>query len=60
MRQYQESFFKNFFLFIYLLAVLGLNGNMGFSLGVASGGYSLTVACGLLTVVASLIAEHWL
>ena len=42
------------------MAVLGLNGNMGFSLGVASGGYSLTVACGLLTVVASLIAEHWL
>ena len=29
--------------------MLGLNGNMDFSLVVASGGYSLTVACGLFS-----------
>ena len=30
----------------------------GFSLVLASGGYSLVVACRLLTVVASLVAKH--
>ena len=29
----------------------------GFSLVVASGGYSLVLVCGLLTLVASLIAQ---
>ena len=32
----------------------------GLSLVVASGGYSPVLVCGLLTVVASLIAEHGL
>ena len=32
----------------------------GFSLVVASGGYSLVVVLGLLIVVASLVAEHGL
>ena len=33
---------------------------MGFSLVAASGGYSLIVVCGLLIVIASLVAEHGL
>ena len=35
------------------LAVLGLHWCMGFSLVVASGGYSLAAVCGLLIVVVS-------
>ena len=31
---------------------------MDFSIVEASGSYSLVVVCGLLTVVASLVAEH--
>ena len=56
----QTAFF--FFLsFVYLfLAVLGLHCSAGFSLVVASGGYSLVAVCGLLIAVASLIAEHGL
>ena len=42
--------FCNFVIFIYLvLAVLGLHCYSGFSLVVASGGYSLIVVCRLLT-----------
>ena len=44
------------YLFIWLcwvlIAVLGL------SLVAGSGGYSLAVVCGLLTAVASLVADH--
>ena len=44
---------------IYLsLAVLGLSCCVGFSLVVASGGYSLRAVCGLLIAVASLVVEH--
>ena len=44
-------------LFIYLfLVVLSLCCCMGFSLVVASGDFSLVVVCGLLNVVASLVA----
>ena len=50
------SFLK--FLFIYILAVLGLCCCTGFSLDAASGGYSLVVVCKLLIVMASLVAEH--
>ena len=46
--------FKNNYL---LLAVLGLHCFGGFSLVVASGGYSLVAVHGLLTVVASLVTE---
>ena len=45
-----------FYLLIFL-AVLGLHCCMGFSLVVASRGYSLVAVCRLLTVVASLAAE---
>ena len=48
-----------FYLFIYLfLAVLGLCCCIGFSLVSVIRGYSLTVVHGLLTEVASLVAEH--
>ena len=50
----------DFFLkqFVHLfLAVLGLGCCAGFSLVVASGGYSQVAMCGLLTVVASLVAK---
>ena len=51
-----SSFFKKG---IYLsLAVLGLSCCVGFSLVVASGGYSLLAVCGLLIAVASLVVEH--
>ena len=42
----------------WCLAVLGLCCGVTFSLAVANGGYSLVVVCGLLTVVASLVAEY--
>ena len=56
------DFLKQFLLlfnyaFIYL-AVLGLCCCPSFSLVVESGGYSLDMVCGLLTVVASLVVEH--
>ena len=38
--------------------MLGLSCCLGFSLVVASGGYFLAAVCRLLTVVASLVAEH--
>ena len=41
-----------------LLVVLGLCCCVGFSLVAANGGYSLVVVCGLLSVVASLVAEY--
>ena len=47
--------------FIYLLTALrGLCCCMSFSLVVANGAYPLVVVCGLLIVVASLIAERGL
>ena len=49
------------FLAIYLfLAVLGAPCCKDFSLAAISGGYSLFVVCGLLTVVASLVVKHGL
>ena len=48
-------------LFIYeYLAVLGLHCCEGFSLVVASRGYSMIVVPELLIVLASLIVEQWL
>ena len=43
---------------MYFLAVLNLCGSMGFSLVVASGGYSSAVMSCFLVAVASLAAEH--
>ena len=48
------------YVFIYLLAVLVLVSTQTFSLLAASGGYSLAVVHGLLTVAASLLAGHGL
>ena len=45
------------FIFLFL-AILGYHSYVGFSLIVASEGYSLIVAHGLLIVVTSLVAEH--
>ena len=55
-------FLINFFLFIYLFSFGCVGSSLlhaGFSLVVASGGYSVAVS-GLLTAVASLVAEHGL
>ena len=49
---------NNFYLFILFLASLGRHCCVGFSLVVVSWGHSLAVVCGLLTAVASLVAEH--
>jgi len=46
------------FIFLILLAVLGLCGCTGFSLVVADGTSSLVEVRGLLIAVASLVAEH--
>ena len=56
----QREYIKQFFLFglFLFLVVLGLCCCVGFSLVAANGGYSLVVVCGLLTVVASLVAEY--
>ena len=48
-------FFKNY---LFIMAVLYLCCCAGFSLDVASGGYSLGVAPGLFITVASPAAEH--
>ena len=62
-----DSFFHQYFLkiilfFIYsfILAVLGLRCCLGFSLVVAVGGYTLIVVHGLLIAEASLVVEHQL
>ena len=46
--------------FFFFLALLCLHCFSGFSLVVMTGGYSLAVVGGLLTVVASFVAEHGL
>ena len=52
-------FFFFFYNFIYLfLAVLGLHYCSGFSLVLASGGYSLVAVHGFLSVMAFLVVEH--
>ena len=51
----QLSFNINFYLF---LAMLGLHCCVGFSLVVASGGYSLVAGHGLRIAVASLVVAH--
>ena len=53
-------FFKILFIFNLIFFVLGLHCCAGFSLVVASGGYSPVANHRLLTVVASLDAEHGL
>ena len=53
-------FLKFIYLFIYLWLCWGFISACRLSLGVASGGYSAVAARGLLTVVASLVAEHGL
>lgn len=45
-------------IFFLCLAVQGLGCCVGFSLAVANRGYFLVVVCGLLLVVASLVAEQ--
>ena len=52
------EFFLLFCFFFF--TVLGLCCHRGFSLVVASTGYSVVVVCGLLIVVASFVAEHGL
>ena len=43
------------YLFVLILAVLGLHCCVNFSLVAESGGYSLLAICGLLIAVASLV-----
>ena len=40
--------------------MLGLRSRAGFSLDAANGGYSLVVACRLLSETASIVAQHGL
>ena len=50
--------FENFFSFCIFLVALGLTAGHGLSLVVASRGHSTVGVCGLLTVMASLVAER--
>ena len=52
-----SSFLKNI-LFVYLRLCWVFVAVQAFSLVAVSGGYSLVAVCGLLFVVASLVAEH--
>ena len=52
-----SSFFKTI-LFIYFWLCWVFVAVQAFSLVAVSGGYSLVAVCGLLVVVASLVAEH--
>ena len=56
-RKSSGLWYKDFFFKLYL-AVLGLHCCSGFSLVVASGGYSLGAVHGLLIVVPSLVADN--
>ena len=53
----QISFIKDLFIYLFL-AVLFLKAAHRLPLVAASGGYSLAVVHGLLTVVLSVVAEH--
>ena len=46
------------FTYLFIFACLGLHCQVGFSLVVASRGYSLVVAWGLFTAGASPVVEH--
>ena len=48
------------FIYLFILAVLGLRCCTGSSLVAGSGGHSPAVACGPLIAVAPLVAEHGL
>ena len=56
---YLFIYFKNLFIYLFI-AALGLHCFRGFSLVAESRGYSIVAVCGLLTEVASLVAELWL
>ena len=53
----KEKFLKNYVINLFL-TVLGLRSYVGFSLVVASGGYSSFTVCRLLIAVVSLVVEH--
>jgi hypothetical protein len=54
-----EAFkFLKLYLYIYILAVLGLYCCVGFSVVAANGGYSPVAVHRLLFIVASLVVEH--
>ena len=53
-----SKFIKNFFLNLFIMAVLGPPCCMGFSLVAASWGYCLVAMLRLLIAVASLVLEH--
>ena len=53
-------FIKNNFIYLFILAVLGLLCCTGFSLVAEFRDYSPVAVCGLLIAVASLVAEHGL
>ena len=48
----------DFFLNVFIYGCAGSSLRTSFPLVVASGGCSLTVACGLLVSMASLVGEH--
>ena len=49
---------QTLFVYLFITSELGLRYCMGFSLAAESWGYSVVVACGLLTAVASVVVEH--
>ena len=55
-----DKVFYNFFIYSFILAVLGLCCLAVFSLVAASWGYPLVVVLGILVEVASLVVDHGL
>ena len=53
-----DSVFACLYMYVCVLAVLGLGCYLGFSVAVVSRGYSLVAVRGLLTVVASLVSDY--
>ena len=58
--QYKQQYYFNSFIYLFIWAVLDLHCWAGFSLVVASGGYSPVALRGLPIAVASLVAKHGL
>ena len=55
-----ELFFLHVYFYLFIFGCAGSSLLHGLSLVVVSRGYSLVAVCGLLTALASLVAEHGL
>ena len=54
----KSCFLKHLFIYLFIFGCTGSRCCIGFSLVAVSKGYSLVAMCGLLIVMASLVAQH--